>query len=378
MNRVATINAVPFAITSSNKLPLNTEQKVELDHLGHLYIETQESAAQLIPGEVIYSRIGNTDQYIVIGPITPAINDLVYKIQLVSYGLLTCILLLPLLIWILPTWLSAGRLRRASQLFAAEDLTASVKYTFASNLNGVAKVFNKMAHKLAHLLNRNKLLAGAISHDLRTPIAAMEFSLALLSHSHDKERRQYYLQQMQTNLAALSKMHKELQLYTEFERDDIALEVHQQRVDTWLKGHLAIYWQATDLSVSICDEAKNAYCQLDGVYLGRALDNLLNNGFNYAKSLVHLSLILKDEFCIICVENDGEPIAKSSRKEIFEPFVRLNHSQTEGNVGSGLGLAIVQQIMHWHKGSVIVEESELGGAKFMLSLPLMPVEKEDF
>lgn len=376
VDRVSSIAAVPFSITETSQLTLNSEQKAKLAQSDVLYIESAESAAQLIPGDVIYSRIDNSDKHIVIGPITPALNKMVTDFQLASYVLLILILLLPLFIWIIPTWLSAKGLRRSSQKFASEDLSERVKYTFASNLNGVAKMFNKMADRLEHLLNRNRLLAGAISHDLRTPIAAMEFSLEMLSSSQDEARRERYLVQMRTNLASLSKMHKELQIYAEFERREIALSLKAERLDTWLNLHLARYWQDETISLSIKDDASNCLCELDSAYLGRALDNLLNNGLYYAKSLLHLSLSREGEFCLICVENDGEPIKKANREDIFDPFVRLNQGQTKERESSGLGLAIVRQIMGWHKGSVRVEDSELGGAKFILCLPVTHEQKE--
>ncbi|GEM_PF-1152863 len=376
VNKVSSIGGVPFAITATSQLPLNPEQKNTLVDKGELYIESFESADQLLPGDLIFSRIAKSNKNIVIGPITPSINDMVYKIQLASYVLLTLILLLPLLLWIMPTWLSAKGLRGVSKQFAAEELGARVNYTFASNLNGVASMFNKMADRLEHLLNRNRLLAGAICHDLRTPIAAMEFSLELLSNSDDEFRRQRYLKQMRINLACLSKMHNELQIYTEFERAEIALDIHIQRLDICLNQHLSGYNSEGKISMSITNEARGCYCALDLAYWGRALDNLLNNGLYYAKSLLHLTLSIEGQSCLISIENDGEPISQASKDDIFEPFVRLNQGYESDRDGTGLGLAIVRQIMNWHHGRVWVEDSELGGAKFILSFPIVSAAKE--
>jgi len=376
VNKVSSIGGVPFAITATSQLPLNPEQKNTLVDKGELYIESFESADQLLPGDLIFSRVAKSNKNIVIGPITPSINDMVYKIQLASYVLLTLILLLPLLLWIMPTWLSAKGLRGVSKQFAAEELGARVNYTFASNLNGVASMFNKMADRLEHLLNRNRLLAGAICHDLRTPIAAMEFSLELLSNSDDEFRRQRYLKQMRINLACLSKMHNELQIYTEFERAEIALDIHIQRLDICLNQHLSGHNSEGKISMSITNEARGCYCALDLAYWGRALDNLLNNGLYYAKSLLHLTLSIEGQSCLISIENDGEPISQASKDDIFEPFVRLNQGYESDRDGTGLGLAIVRQIMNWHHGRVWVEDSELGGAKFILSFPIVSAAKE--
>ncbi len=55
------------------------------------------------------------------------------------------------------------------------------------------------------------------------------------------------------------------------------------------------------------------------------------------------------------------------RQRIFEPFVRLDASRTKDTGGHGLGLAIVKQIITLHGGTVSVEASPLGGARFTLN-----------
>ena len=71
----------------------------------------------------------------------------------------------------------------------------------------------------------------------------------------------------------------------------------------------------------------------------------------------------------ISVADDGEGIEQALAERIFEPFFRPDNSRVRYLGGAGLGLAIVQRIQHWHKGSVKVEKSNLGGACFVLTYP---------
>jgi two-component system OmpR family sensor kinase len=57
------------------------------------------------------------------------------------------------------------------------------------------------------------------------------------------------------------------------------------------------------------------------------------------------------------------------RKKIFSPFFRPDESRDRQKGGAGLGLAIVKRIVDWHQGHCYVTNGELGGAKFVISLP---------
>lgn len=375
ITRVATVEGVPVAINATVSLALSDSEKAMLHRAGILYIHSRESTDFLFPAEFIYSSITGSDKSIVIGPITPTITQIISNVQWITYSSTIFIMLLPLLGWIIPTWRSSGALQKVSQNFAKDDLYGRVKLIFCSNLNTTAKLFNRMADRLEYLLNRNKLLASAISHDLRTPISAMEFSLELLSSSDDLHSRRRHLDQIKTNLQSLSNMREELQLYAEFDRREIKLNRQLHPLHLWLSKHLAENWQDNRVSLSVSADALQVCCALDSAYLARAVDNLLSNGLRYAKTVLQITVTKDDRQCFISIENDGERISLANRLEVFEPFVRLDESRTKNSEGSGLGLSIVQQIMQWHAGSVRVEDSELGGAKFILSLPVVSATK---
>lgn len=66
----------------------------------------------------------------------------------------------------------------------------------------------------------------------------------------------------------------------------------------------------------------------------------------------------------LSIEDSGPGVAQELRERIFEPFF------TTKQTGSGLGLAIVHAIVTQHGGSINLETSELGGARFVIRLPL--------
>ncbi len=371
---VATISSaegVPVALQPIQSLKLTSEQKALLQSQQLVVVENEQSIAHELPANYLYSKVPNSEQVIVLGPIMPTIISVHNQVYTLTYVLIVLFLTVPLMLWIIPTWLSSRGLRLASAHFAANDLSARVKMVFASNLNDTAKLFNTMAEKLEYLLNRNKLLTIAISHDLRTPIAAMEFSLEMLSSCDTVQARDKQLARIAANLQSLQKMHAELQIYAEFDKSEIELKKQTTAVQPWLGQLISGYATDKTLSSNFAADALQLQCDIDSDYMTRALDNLLSNGLRHAKSLIHVTLMTEAGQCLIKVENDGFPIADTDKTRIFDPFVRLDESRSADTEGSGLGLAIVQQILYWHHGSVHVEDSELGGAMFIISLPLI-------
>jgi signal transduction histidine kinase len=75
------------------------------------------------------------------------------------------------------------------------------------------------------------------------------------------------------------------------------------------------------------------------------------------------------QICFV-VEDDGQGVPVEQRRRIFEPFF------TSRREGTGLGLAIVAAVAHEHGGDVKVGSSDLGGACFELTLPLVGVPPE--
>ena len=108
----------------------------------------------------------------------------------------------------------------------------------------------------------------------------------------------------------------------------------------------------------------------DSHFMARVFQNLIGNALKYATTQVKVTLLAEQQWILFIVEDDGAGIAQIDRESIFKPFTRLDKSRDKKTGGFGLGLAIVCKIVSWHQGECKVEDSELGGAKFIISLPI--------
>jgi two-component system OmpR family sensor kinase len=103
--------------------------------------------------------------------------------------------------------------------------------------------------------------------------------------------------------------------------------------------------------------------------LARAVGNLLRNAQKYAAQTVALSASRKGGALEILVDDDGPGIPEEERERIFDPFYRLDRSRDRATGGFGLGLSIARKAVHLHGGTLRVERSPLGGARFVIDLP---------
>ena len=99
------------------------------------------------------------------------------------------------------------------------------------------------------------------------------------------------------------------------------------------------------------------------------LGNLLDNACKLARARAKLTCSKEGERIVIVVDDDGPGIEPSMREAVMRRGVRAD----EAAQGSGLGLAIVRDLAEIHGGSISLEESPMGGARALLTLPTQDV-----
>jgi signal transduction histidine kinase len=108
----------------------------------------------------------------------------------------------------------------------------------------------------------------------------------------------------------------------------------------------------------------------DDRMLARVLRNLGDNAARHARSRVAISTGIVDGRSTVTVDDDGSGVPEAERGRVFERFVRLDEARSRDRGGSGLGLAIVHELIVAHGGTITVETSPFGGARFVVSLPV--------
>ena len=223
-----------------------------------------------------------------------------------------------------------------------------------------------------HIQSQRDLLHG-VAHEFRSPMARMQFALEMIAEGDPKERRQM-VDKLTDGIEELDDLVKELLSYSRIKHLNNQLQLESVAVNQIIEDSInkvATFYP--DIRFEYDNKHDNTIV-VDDRLIQRALANILRNAGRFSKTLCQVTVRQSPDRLTINIDDDGDGIPPGKRERIFEPFTRLDPSRSRDSGGTGLGLAIVQSILEQHKGSIVVDDSELGGACFSLSLPISSTE----
>ncbi|MES2319148.1 MAG: ATP-binding protein [Pseudomonadota bacterium] len=291
---------------------------------------------------------------------------LALKIEAVRYVIVALALLIPIALWSRSHWMGLQLLSRVADAVGAGQLSARARLKPGAAIYPLAERINHMAGRIEGLLEAQRNLLHSVSHELRTPIARLEFALELLRGAAANPALETRIAAMEGDLAELNGLVNELLSMSKLDsrealqRETFALAPALQACIAALPPHPCSL--QADLAPHLGELAA------DQRLLARAIGNLLRNAQKYCERQVALSARRGDAIEIM-VDDDGPGIPENERARIFEPFYRLDRSRDRATGGFGLGLSIAHKAVTLHGGTIRVESSPLGGARFVISLP---------
>jgi signal transduction histidine kinase len=233
-------------------------------------------------------------------------------------------------------------------------------------------------------LQLKKTLAQTLVHDLKNPLAVIIGNLDLLELRGAPES-ELSIQRSKQGAQRMLKMILNL-------LDVEALEEGRLTLD-------AEALDATDLANAAVEEAEVTAQQkkirlavdsetagrimADRVLMRRVLDNLIANAIVHSPTdgAITIGVRRRDEGVEISVIDEGAGIPEEFRERVFEKYSQAETRKSGLSTNRGLGLTFCRLAVEAHGGSIWVEESEAGGARFLALLPAaeeidvrMPVE----
>lgn len=221
-----------------------------------------------------------------------------------------------------------------------------------------------------------------VTHEMRTPLTAIQGSSELISRFSLPEEKQRQMGEL---------IHKESQRLARMVEMFLSVErlsagqLEMKRTAVPVSALLEecverIRPLAERKSISIHCEADPGL-QVDGdrELLEYACYNLISNAVKYspAQTAIDVRAQSSSNRILIAVRDQGYGMESSELKQIFQRFYRARTAQKSGENGSGLGLAIVEEIVIQHQGSISVESQVGEGSCFTLSLPRATVKLAD-
>ena len=353
-------------------LKLPPKQAEKLDN-GDLAIDAD--------GDIIYHRLKQTPQVLVVGPLSPDADPdrprtmpLELRIRLLTWSLISLCLAIAVWFWVRPVWRDLEALRQTARSLGDGHFETRAPQARSSAFQLLTDTLNGMAERIQRLIATQKETSSAISHELRTPIARMRFALEMLVETDEHAERERLWQMMEVDLDELDNLIDSSLTYSRFEREQPELHLTPVELAPWLEekvDSMRILSRAIELTVDSSALPAGQQVELDLKSMPYAITNLLRNAIKYATAKIAVSAEVVGDHILVHVDDDGIGIQPEERQRIFFAFTRLDRSRDRATGGYGLGLAIVRLVLVQHGGTATVGESPFGGARFTLSWPLL-------
>jgi two-component system phosphate regulon sensor histidine kinase PhoR len=274
-----------------------------------------------------------------------------------------------------------------SEIAAANEILAELihyrdeksKSIYIYNINNLLinvaeRLSNDLQTAKTFKVNRNEFL-GNVTHELRTPIFAIQLSLETLIDGaiNDKSvnedflnraiNQTYRLKDLVDDLISISKLEAGMKMSKRYFRvNDMIKRTIDDLQGIAKKKNITIEFnQGSSNGVNVFGDEER---------LKQVMINLIDNAVKYTnpEGIIKVSTELKQKEVTISVEDNGIGIPKVDLPRVFERFYRVDKTRSRDIGGSGLGLSIVKHILESHKSSIKVESEENKGTRFEFNL----------
>lgn len=268
----------------------------------------------------------------------------------------------------LARWVSRpmSDLERAAQALGDGDLsTRSPASRGPEEVRRLAANFNQMAARLEALVHGHRATTADVSHQLRTPLAALRLRLDVLAQDTDDREMAAELAGAQEEIARLSRLVNGLLEVARAENVTAAPvylavdQVIRNRVVAWRPA-------AEEREVSLIADVQPVGIRMADGQLEQVLDNLIANALDAlpAGGTVRIRSAHVADKARITVADDGPGMSQQQQKLAFRRFA------TGSNGGTGLGLAIVDRLVVSAGGSAELSDTPGGGLTVTIELPV--------
>jgi signal transduction histidine kinase len=265
-----------------------------------------------------------------------------------------------------------GQIRDALTAVGAGERDRRVAAGAATELAELADAVTLMIGQLAQEETRRdaadsarRTLVASISHDLRTPLAALRLMLAAIEDEVvDEHTRTRYLATMHTHVSALGSMIDDMFELSRLEAGDLEWSIRQVELPELVQETVAamrVEAEAKGVGVAAELGALPRPARADPDRLQRVLFNLIQNAIRHtpADGSVTVSAERAGDWVEIEVADTGAGIPREDRERVFDPFVR-GEDDGERGTGAGLGLVISRAIVEAHGGRIWLADSDVG------------------
>ena len=244
-------------------------------------------------------------------------------------------------------------------------------YNADDEIGDLLTIYRNMMAELQQSFLKQQQFVSDASHELRTPIQAIEGHLSLIKRwgKNDPQVLEESIDTSLSEVARMKKMIEELLDLARNEKKDANATATIETVLGSVQTELQLIYPEAEIVIE--SSGKQKQVKITENALEQIIRNLIENGIRYndKKPIIHVHVNYEDDKLILTIADNGIGIAKEHLPHIFDRFYRVDASR-EHNGGTGLGLSITKMLTEKYSIDMDVK-SKLGeGTKFILKFKI--------
>ena len=240
----------------------------------------------------------------------------------------------------------------------------------ANEIREISQNFNIMVKELSNTETLQNDFVSNVSHEFKTPLAAIEgFTMLLQDDTLSREEQKKYINKILENTHRLTNLTQSILSLSRLENQEIVMQKEHFQLDEQIRYVLLDYqdrWEEKSINIDL---------NLDDIVfygnkglLAQVWSNLIDNAIKFSSTngILSISCGVAENNVVVTVTDIGLGMTEEIKKHAFDKFFQGEHSHN--GKGNGLGLALVKRIVTLCGGKVYIESEKDSGTTVTVTL----------
>ncbi len=267
-------------------------------------------------------------------------------------------------------------MNKAALALARGNFKQRIKVRDNSELGQLSQTFNMMVEELEKYENTRESFVGNVSHELRSPITAIQgFVQGMLDGTIDESERRQYLEIVLGESRRMNALIRDLLDLVKIESGQFPLKKSAWDINELIRRTLINYLnkiedKKIELAVNLPDTPSKVLADYDRI--AQVFTNLLDNAVKFCNEggSIKIWTYEAEGKLHVSIANTGQTIPKEDLRYIFDRFFKVDKSHNRKTPGTGIGLSIVREIINLHNEKIWVNSKPGTGTVFTFTLTL--------